>query len=207
MNQFEKLLLQRRWEQGVAVKAIADELDCATSTVYAYLRLLTIPKQHSRLKKRLSSKNQDIIERYKSGASLAAIGREYNITRQAVFSIVRRYGVRVAKSKKIEERNQELARLYVAGHSVDELATLFDVSPRMLGSLLKPQSKRLQQRNRQIVWWRKVGYSIKELADLFDLHPSAICSILQRDQVAKILNNQRIYCWTSPKTLKSGGEC
>ncbi|MBD3317310.1 MAG: helix-turn-helix domain-containing protein [Chitinivibrionales bacterium] len=72
------------------------------------------------------SKNQ-LIKLQKKYRTDEAIGRLYNISRQAVHQLRRKYGIDPVTDKK-EERNRHIVRLYNEGFGPTKLARMFGIS-------------------------------------------------------------------------------
>jgi Mor family transcriptional regulator len=87
-------------------------------------------------------RNQELIDAYKSGMTMAELGQKFGITRQRVSQIFKRHGVYVAPSRRGRKPvDQETTQKYVAeavkfGSKV-KAAETFGVSPDTIGRALR----------------------------------------------------------------------
>jgi hypothetical protein len=99
-----------------------------------------VNRQDSSLMPRIS-KNQ-LIKLQKKYRTDAAIGKLYNISRQAFHQLRHRYGIEPVADKN-EERNREIVRLYNEGMGTTRLARAFGISVSQAYRIVNRNARRL----------------------------------------------------------------
>lgn len=196
------------YKSGKAASAISEILDISIAQVYAILRSNNIERRGRGRPKGVYTPSDNrkipfveipiVIERYLGGEAITKIADSYDVSRQAIDSLLKTRGVH---RDKIPFRKIQLvdfptvAKRFHQYKNVSRVARDFSVSPVAIVNVLKAQKIQPDQymhrldltkaQIRKIITRYKKGDFAKDIAHDFDLPTYSIWSLLHREGVRR----------------------
>ncbi len=142
--------------------------------------------KHNPLPAKASQNARIIALAIKNKYTLAEIGKQFNITRERVRQILKRYGLRIKRSSKTLERNISICTDYKKGLTQLQLEAKYNLSHKAVYDILKteikdfvPDYKKQKQKIRQfVVKSFLAGHSYEKIAESVPYHKYYVRGLL-----------------------------
>lgn len=138
------------------------------------------------------TRNQELIQAYQTGMTMAELGAKFGITRQRVSQIMKKHGVYVAPSRRGRKpTNPELTQKYVAEAvklgSKKKAAEVFGVSPDAIGRALRKSGVKLsvgkfsdEKVRADIIRRYESGERLREIAESYGTRAQHVNTLLRK---------------------------
>lgn len=164
------------YESGLSGPEIADRIDCNLKTVYRHLDRAGVERTGNRTRLPV----EEIISKYRDGASLLSLSNEYDIARHAIKLRLRENGVEIRGAS-------EANKLRMQDLSPEERSKLTDAANRARRELSDQQERELarkqaktkertkskvgQRERRFAQWLRECGYepTLQKAVDVYNI--------------------------------------
>jgi transposase len=204
--------VRRRYvNDGCTAAEIATELRCGTSTIYARLAALGVPRRPSVPRRGARPDDRELRRRYETeGLSLRDIARPYGVSPQAVAGCLRQAGIqpRCANNQPLDIDPDALARQYRSGRTGPDLADTYRCSTATIYRRLDAAGVTRRAvtptiTRDQLVDALTEGMTATQVAQLHQVSVSAVCRALRREGLETARQAQRRQATARVLTLTS----
>jgi transposase len=210
-------------DSAKTLKKLAEEYDVTTVTIRNILKRAKIYKAKNKKHIKLSdAEKKKVIEAYKDGKSGRKISKEFNISYQTVYDILkdkdvdRRTIEDYKRDEKISESDKEdIVKRYTDGESSTAIAKRYSVSTGLVLSVLRDNKVKIRpvkiipekEYDRIIDLYINKKYSTYKIAKEYEVHANTIYAILKKlDVKLRPKWYKKIMPTEYPKIMKRHGK-